>query len=66
MDKYDFQVLLKNYGYSYYQGGGIHFKGKTIGQYQVGRHRVIQRVLTDFPKLKIVCLLHGISTENYA
>ncbi|CAL9965144.1 hypothetical protein VPHD520_0098 [Vibrio phage D520] len=66
MDKYDFQELLKNYGFGYYQGGGIHFKGKSMGQYIVGQRRVIQKVVTDLPKLKIVCLLHGISTENYS
>ena len=68
MDKYDFQQLLKDYDYSYYQGGGIYHKGsggKTIGLYVVSnRNRTINTVLTNNSKLKTVCLIHGVDTDQ--
>lgn len=68
MDKYDFQELLKAYGFAYYQGGGIYHRGsggKVLGKYVSGTGRTIRKVMSNNDKLSTLCLIHNIETGPY-
>lgn len=64
MDKYDFQILIRHYGFNHRLGGGIYAKDDfNAGNYSTNTKRQVTSVKSSNTKLRTICLVHGIKLD---